>query len=82
MSYISSLRLSNFRCYDSARLDDLSSGMIVLSGANGAGKTNVLEAVSLLSPGRGLRGAPPGVDRKSTRLNTSHERRSRMPSSA
>jgi len=27
----------------------------VLFGANGAGKTNVLEAVSLLSPGRGLR---------------------------
>lgn len=31
--------------------------MIVLAGENGAGKTNVLEAVSLLSPGRGLRGA-------------------------
>ncbi len=57
MSFISSLKLSNFRCYDSARLDDLSSGLIVLSGANGAGKTNVLEAVSLLSPGRGLRTA-------------------------
>jgi DNA replication and repair protein RecF len=32
------------------------SGLIVLTGENGAGKTNVLEAVSLLSPGRGLRG--------------------------
>jgi DNA replication and repair protein RecF len=32
-------------------------GLIVLTGENGAGKTNVLEAVSLLSPGRGLRGA-------------------------
>ena len=30
---------------------------VVLTGANGAGKTNLLEAVSLLSPGRGLRGA-------------------------
>jgi DNA replication and repair protein RecF len=29
----------------------------VLTGQNGAGKTNLLEAVSLLSPGRGLRGA-------------------------
>jgi len=57
MSYLRSLNLSNFRCYGAARLDDLSSGLIVLYGANGAGKTNVLEAVSLLSPGRGLRGA-------------------------
>jgi len=38
-------------------MQDLSAGLIVLSGANGAGKTNVLEAVSLLSPGRGLRGS-------------------------
>ena len=30
---------------------------VVLTGANGAGKTNLLEAVSYLSPGRGLRGA-------------------------
>lgn len=29
----------------------------VLWGANGSGKTNLLEAVSLLAPGRGLRGA-------------------------
>ncbi|MES2338825.1 MAG: DNA replication/repair protein RecF [Pseudomonadota bacterium] len=32
-------------------------GFVVLSGDNGAGKTNVLEAVSLLAPGRGLRRA-------------------------
>lgn len=31
--------------------------MVVLHGQNGAGKTNVLEALSLLAPGRGLRGA-------------------------
>ncbi len=30
----------------------------MLTGENGAGKTNLLEAVSLLSPGRGLRGTP------------------------
>jgi len=34
------------------------SGLVVLTGDNGAGKTNVLEAVSLLAPGRGLRRAP------------------------
>ena len=32
-------------------------GLIVLTGENGAGKTNILEAVSLLAPGRGLRRA-------------------------
>ncbi|MEG3176936.1 DNA replication/repair protein RecF [Sphingomonas sp. RB3P16] len=35
-------------------------GFVVLTGENGAGKTNVLEAVSLLSPGRGLRRAALG----------------------
>jgi len=33
-------------------------GFVVLTGDNGAGKTNMLEAVSLLAPGRGLRRAP------------------------
>ena len=32
-------------------------GLVILTGENGAGKTNILEAVSLLAPGRGLRGA-------------------------
>ena len=32
-------------------------GFVILTGENGAGKTNVLEGVSLLSPGRGLRRA-------------------------
>ena len=57
MSYIQTLKLHNFRCYEGASLQDLPKGLIVLSGANGAGKTNILEAVSLLSPGRGIRGA-------------------------
>jgi len=33
-------------------------GFVLLSGENGAGKTNLLEAVSMLTPGRGLRGSP------------------------
>ena len=37
---------------------DAGPGFVVLTGENGAGKTNVLEAVSLLAPGRGLRRAP------------------------
>lgn len=64
MSFLQSLKLSNFRCYVDARLDDLSSGLIVLHGKNGAGKTNILEAVSLLSPGRGLRNARAGEVQK------------------
>ncbi len=56
MVLVRSLQLTNFRCYESVRLDDLPSGAIVFYGPNGAGKTNILEAVSLLSPGRGLRG--------------------------
>ena len=57
MSWVHTLKLHNFRCYQSAALGDLGSGLIVLHGPNGAGKTNVLEALSLLAPGRGLRTA-------------------------
>ncbi|WP_404400775.1 DNA replication/repair protein RecF [Pelagibacterium halotolerans] len=55
--YISRLRLTSFRNYASAALD-LGPQHVVLTGENGAGKTNLIEAVSLLSPGRGLRRAP------------------------
>lgn len=57
MTFISTLKLHNFRCYGQAGLPGLSDGLVVLVGPNGAGKTNILEALSLLSPGRGLRGA-------------------------
>ena len=50
------LRLSDFRNYRQLRLD-CDSGPVVLVGANGAGKTNLLEALSFLVPGRGLRRA-------------------------
>lgn len=59
MSFVKSLTLHNFRNYTHSRIDGLDSGFIVLAGANGAGKTNCLEAVSLLAPGRGLRNAKP-----------------------
>ena len=54
---IRGLALNDFRNYASLTLD-LEHGLIVFSGDNGAGKTNLLEAISLLSPGRGLRRAP------------------------
>jgi len=50
------LALTQFRNYETLRLD-LDGRPVVLTGANGAGKTNLLEAVSLLTPGRGLRNA-------------------------
>ncbi len=53
---ISRLQLANFRNYASLSVD-LKPGAVVLTGENGAGKTNLLEAVSFLSPGRGLRRA-------------------------
>ncbi len=53
---ISRLVLTQFRSYEAASLE-ISSAPVVLTGSNGAGKTNLLEAVSFLSPGRGLRGA-------------------------
>lgn len=49
------LTLTDFRNYASLRLETQAQ-LVALTGANGAGKTNILEAISLLAPGRGLRG--------------------------
>ena len=53
---VSRLSLTDFRSYAKVSLEP-GPGFVVLTGENGAGKTNLLEAVSLLAPGRGLRGA-------------------------
>ncbi len=53
---ITSLTLTDFRSYAAATLS-IEAGAVVLHGPNGAGKTNLLEAVSLFTPGKGLRGA-------------------------
>jgi DNA replication and repair protein RecF len=50
------LALVDFRSYASLDLA-VDARLIVLTGDNGAGKTNLLEALSLLAPGRGLRRA-------------------------
>lgn len=55
--YVQRLTLTNFRNFASARLT-LDARPVVLVGDNGAGKTSLLEAVSLLGPGQGLRGRP------------------------
>jgi len=53
---VSRLTLTDFRSYASAAIEP-GPGFVLLFGENGAGKTNLLEAVSMLTPGRGLRGA-------------------------
>jgi len=55
--WIEELRLTDFRNYASLVLS-AGPGLIVLTGPNGSGKTNLLEAVSLLTAGQGLRRAP------------------------
>ena len=57
--FLARLRLTNFRSWrglDAA----FGASLICIAGENGAGKTNLLEAISLLAPGRGLRGARMG----------------------
>ena len=53
---IARLTLTVFRSYGDVMVAP-GPGFVLLFGENGAGKTNMLEAVSLLAPGRGLRGA-------------------------
>jgi DNA replication and repair protein RecF len=55
-SRIHRLTLTHFRNYRVASLETRGD-MVVLVGPNGAGKTNCIEAISFLSPGRGLRRA-------------------------
>src|ERR1700710_2976690 len=55
-SRIHRLTLTHFRNYRAASLETRGD-VVVLVGPNGAGKTNCIEAISFLSPGRGLRRA-------------------------
>jgi DNA replication and repair protein RecF len=57
-AHIRRLTLTNFRSYHAAQIELAGgAGPVVLTGANGAGKTNLIEAISFLAPGRGLRRA-------------------------
>ena len=55
--WVERLSLTNFRSYAHVTLET-SAGPQVIAGANGAGKTNLLEALSLLAPGQGMRRVP------------------------
>ncbi|MEL7097399.1 MAG: DNA replication/repair protein RecF [Pseudomonadota bacterium] len=54
--YLTELTLARFRSHTRARVE-VDARPVAIHGANGAGKTSLIEAVSLLSPGRGLRRA-------------------------
>ncbi|WP_298360482.1 DNA replication/repair protein RecF [uncultured Litoreibacter sp.] len=54
--FLSELKLSHFRSHKSVNIS-CDGRPIAIFGSNGAGKTNILEAISMLSPGRGLRRA-------------------------
>jgi DNA replication and repair protein RecF len=56
-AFIRRLTLTNFRSYHASQIELAQAGPVVLTGANGSGKTNLIEAISLLAPGRGLRRA-------------------------
>lgn len=53
-SGVTRLSLTGFRSYPSFQLH-VDPRPVVITGPNGIGKTNILEALSFLSPGRGLR---------------------------
>ena len=54
MGYFSSINLINFRNFDNYSIN-FSKNCNVFYGKNGSGKTNILEGISLLTKGRGLR---------------------------
>ena len=46
-AFLRRLSLTNFRSYHAAQVELVTAGPVVLTGANGAGKTNLIEAISL-----------------------------------
>lgn len=59
-SAVRKLQLQDFRSYERLSLDLGGAMFLALCGENGAGKTNILEALSLFTPGKGLRRAELG----------------------
>ncbi len=56
-TYISELELFNFRNHNNFKIPKINHDLVVITGENGVGKTNILEAISLLTPTKGLRSA-------------------------
>ena len=51
---ITQIALTNYRNFSKLKLD-IKPGITAICGANGSGKTNILEAISLFAPGKGIR---------------------------
>lgn len=64
--HLGRLWLRDFRCYEQVELA-LESGVTVVTGSNGQGKTSLLEAVAWIATGRSMRGVP---DRALVRAGT------------
>ena len=56
--FLETLWLTDFRSYTDTEFSPASEGITVVTGANGAGKTNLIEAVGYLATLRSLRGSP------------------------
>jgi DNA replication and repair protein RecF len=54
--YLKKIKLSNYRNFQDFEISANNNSVIII-GDNGSGKTNILEAISLFSPGKGLRSA-------------------------
>ncbi|MDR0297025.1 MAG: DNA replication/repair protein RecF [Rickettsia sp.] len=54
--YLQKLKLLNYRNFQDLEINT-GNNPIILIGENGSGKTNILESISLFSPGKGLRSA-------------------------
>jgi DNA replication and repair protein RecF len=80
--YIEWVTLHNFRNYETAELHPAAEGVTLLQGGNGAGKTNLLEAIAYVGLARSFRGASSGAlvkvghDRALVRMAAEREGRS------
>lgn len=54
---ITGLKLKNFRNFENVEINSFSGGLNLFTGPNGSGKTNLLEAISLVSLAKSCRGA-------------------------
>jgi DNA replication and repair protein RecF len=57
--YVERLNLTDFRNYREVEITPAPEGITVVTGANGEGKTNLLEAIAYLATLRSMRGSPP-----------------------